>query len=461
MIRGQKVDILKNPVSFTDLKDRERFVPVQISTRNIRSTDAGNTIRRPGYEEKFDVNSTSPVLGLVPEKSGYAITTSGKVHHLTSPVVTLTGTITATTRPQWQKFADDLIIVSGGTPYVIGETAVSNLTGAPSGAYKFIGSISSYVLLCGHDDTEVKYSVPGNQNDWVSTGSGFFNTKNDGEKILFFTVLKENAIFFKETKIEVWGLSSLSTAAFSRRDGSWVDKGLGAKDSVVKANGTLYWFGDDGDFYVLSGNNAQVISKPIRRELNKLSQRDKIYGFDFRKENVIRWFAPHEGKCFTYDYYKNTWHEDARWQNGQWARLPINSYMELEKRAYIGDYEPTGKVYEWSEEFFDDDGDEIRAYRNFRVKGSARGNRARFNQLLFRVKKGHAASGNLSTRWNPDEKGWSNVIPNDIGALGNHDPYIHLSINDIAREMEFEVIETKAIDFLLTEGILTLRELNG
>jgi hypothetical protein len=459
-IRGRTVEILKNPILYDDLKGDERFAPVLIDTRNTRTTDAGNTIRRPGYEEAFDTGSDR-IVALIPESTGYAIGHGGTVYLLGASISTLSGIITGSNRPYWAKYADLLIVCAGGAPVKLSPGSVTVLSGSPPANSKWVGSIANRVLMCGYNNTEVSYSSPGNAENWdIAFGAGSFETKADGESIKFFTTLKERAIFFKDTKIEVWGLSQLAAAVFNRFDGSWVDKGLGATDSVVKARGTLYWYGNDGDFYVLDGNIARLISKPIRRELNKLSQPEKIYGYDFRKENVIRWFAPADGMCFTYDYIKNTWSKDNRWENGQWSRLPINSYMELGKRAYIGDYDPTGKVYEWSEEFYDDDGQPIRFFKDLRVLGSGVGIKNRYNRLRLRTRKGNNVTGDLTVRWQCDEESWSEETL-DIGDLGNHDPYSYIPNLGLGREIRIQFISTLPIDILLTEGYLTIEATNG
>jgi hypothetical protein len=168
---------------------------------------------------------------------------------------------------------------------------------------------------------------------------------------------------------------------------------------MVKANGTLYWFGEDGNFYVMEGGSPKVISDAYKKGidksvkipgvigLNRKGLLKDIYGFDFEKENVIRWIAPTLGRCFTYDYYKNIFSEDNSWDHGQFERLNVSSYMELDNEQYVGDYKPTGIVHRWSHDYQTDNGKHIRVFRKFALV-SPEGSTLKYNRVRFRIKRG-------------------------------------------------------------------------
>jgi hypothetical protein len=472
MISGiSTTNITTNPILYKDLAEEERFAPVQIELRNISISDAGNPSKRKGYLEKWDVGSEYPIIGLIPLRDRvYAVNTNGEIYILKkdNTVTDTQGVMTVHSRPRWSRHNERVILVAGAQPIFLSPQIIVDTAGSPteptpvSGApaARFVSMLSSYTIMSGHSDTEVRYSAPGNPLNWTGAGSGFFNTRKDGDRIRHMIDLRGSLLFFKDNWVEVWGLSS-NPGPFSTRQNLWIEKGCGADDSVVKANNTVYWYGNDGDFYTLSNNSAVIISKPIRKELDTLHKPDAIYGIEYRKDNIIRWFAPFDGKCFVYDYNKNLWWEDNGWQSGDWGRLPIYSYLELGGNQYVGDYNPTGKVYEWSSDHKDDDGQPIRKYQKFRFKPSATGNRARFNRMRLRVKRGHDVSGNLCVRWRPDQRDWSNERLIDLGALGDRNPYIDIYNMGVAREMEIEITETDAVDCLLTDLQLTTREYNA
>ncbi len=472
MIQGATKNIAITPIGYKNLDKEETFVPYHIDLRNGNLTDAGNWKKRNGFSEKWDVTTNYPINLLVEEKTGYATTTEGKIYKL--PSVTSTPRLldgermNGSYRPTYEVHNNLIILCDGGNPVKIDGDVTSFLGGSPPNA-KFIVRISSYTLMAGHHDTEVKYCTTGNPENWVSGinfgDAGFFNVQKTGEKIRNMKSFRNMILLFKDKSIETWIFIGGATP-FVRQDSGWINKGLGADDSVVNANDTFYWYGDDGDFYVLNGGQPMVISQSYRAELDKLVDPSSIYGFDFRKEGVIRWFAPTDGKCFVYDYIrKNVFSEDNTWNHGQWERLPINSYMELNGKQYFGDYEPTGKVFEWSEDYSDDNGTPIRVYRKFAIIPSDKGNNARFNRLRFRFKRGVATSNVTAPlffyRYRIDDGEWTDYEYHNMGSSGDRDPWIDVYNLGIGREIEFELVETDAVDFLLTHASLTARELGN
>jgi hypothetical protein len=455
LIRGQTTEISLNPLSAKDLKGEERFAPVQIDIRNVRKTKSGATVRRPGYLTKWTTTGNYPIIALIPEDCGYAVNTDGSVYSLTDTFGTLTNKIQVVTRPTWRRHNDLLMVAAGDVVKKLNGITVSNLTGAPRYA-KWLMRVSTYTIAVGHDGTRFDWCDAGNPESW---SGNFANVKKDSH-IKYATELKEHMFFFKDRQIEVWGLGGAAT--FVRRDGSWIDRGLGAPESVVKAPNiggagvTLYWLGDDSNFYVLNGNTP--ISLGMSRELKSLSKPELIYGLHFPTEDVIRWIAPNEGRCFTFNYVTNDWSEDNRWQNG-WERLPIYSAMEFKDRTYVGDYNPTGIVSEWSESYKTDNGDKIRLFRDWRVKVSPV--KARINRLRLRVKRGNDSSGQMEISTKPDMIDRWKTESLDIGDIGDHVPYIDVFNHGLGRELRIQVSEMDAIDFLLTGMEITARQTGG
>jgi hypothetical protein len=455
--RGTTKNIALVPKGYKDTKPIETFVPAHIDLRNGHLTDAGNWEKRPGYAQQWDVSTERSVDLLVPEGNGYAVTEDGKVFELTGTPTELTGQrLNGEYRPTWENHNDMTIICDGGSPVKIESADTALLGGSPPNA-RFIGRVGPYTLLCGHDDTEVKFSASGNPETWSGGDSGFFNVKKTGEKIRNFQAHKEKAYFFKDHNAEVWFNQGGSTP-FIRYSGAWINKGIGADYSLVQANNFLYWFGDDGDFYVLNGFQPQVISKSYRAEIDKIVSPSTIYGFDCRKEGLIRWFAPIDGKCFVYDYVHEVFSEDNTWAHGQFERLLWNSYMELNNEQYFGGYDPTGLIHLWSEDYKDDNGNPIRVFRQFAVPLSEI-RKAKVNRLLFRGQRGVATSSvtdpKLLVEWRLNKDDWQ-YEELDLGAIGSYDPW-EMEIRNLGKgnEIEFKIYETDAVSFLLTHMFLT------
>ena len=175
--------------------------------------------------------------------------------------------------------------------------------------------------------------------DWPETNGEFINVdrvqkKKGDEKIENMIVFRREIYFFKTHSIEIW-VNIGGDLVFARRN--FIEKGCGAPYSVVQANDTLYWFGDDGQFYRLEGLQPRGISTPYWRELDPLKSKSLIHGFDFHPEGCIRWISVENNRVFNYDYKHEVWSEDNLWQDGSWKCLPMNSHMVWQGEQYIGD----------------------------------------------------------------------------------------------------------------------------
>lgn len=458
MIRGVSKNVAINPVGYKDLKPEEAFLPTQIDLRNGRLSDAGNWVKRYGYTEEWDIGIDTPVSLLIPEGLGYAVTNTGRTFVLEPSISEYTGQqLTGGNRQTWCNHQGTIIICDGGPPVKIASANTSLLGGSPPSA-KYVDTLDSYVLMAGHADTTFRWSAAGNSASWPA--ANYNDVLSEGEIIKFMRVLRRDVFFFKSKSIEVWVNVGGSTV-WARK--LIISKGLGASYSAVKANDTFYWLGDDGDFYVLNGISPQVISKSYRAELDKLQNKSEIYGYDFREENLIRWFAPTDGKCFVFDYSKNVFSEDNTWAIGDWQRMPFYSHMILNGETYVGDYNNTGLVYHWDKDYATDNGSEIRVYRRFLVPLSPDGTTSRVNRIRFRVKRGIATATETNplaqVRWRFDQGDWGNWEDIDLGLAGDRNPYIDISGIGIGSEIELEIYESDAVDFLLTGVILTVESL--
>jgi hypothetical protein len=448
----------------------EVIFPAHIELRNGRMSTMKNWIKRPGYAQRWDTGASQNVMALIPEDSGYAITRNSTVYNLSAAIPSAMGSIftspTAPQRPTWSVHNETLVIANGGRPSKIEEGTLEVLGGSPPKA-RFVDTISNYTVMSGYKDaegeyTEFSWSASGNPEQWdrgALTDAGFSSVKKDGDIIRNMIVLREAIYLFKDRSIEPWSVVG-GSLVFARSDSRIIDTGLGADYSAIKANNTLYWLGDDYSIYQLQGGAPVKISHHIDAEIRKLTSPELVYALHFRADNTIRWFAPVEGKCFAWDYLHNVWSEDNEWKNGQFVRFPINSYMELDGSQYVGDYDPTGKVFEWSNEHKDDDGKPIRVQRKLAIKPSL-GQKVKFNRIDFRVKRGveppSTSNPQLIYRYNLDKGDFKNYEHLDLGEHGDRNPWIRRVGLGSGREMELEIIETDATKYVLTDINLTMR----
>ena len=416
---------------------------------------------------------------LVAEPWPISVDTGGRIFKITedddgilsaahvSPLVRLKGGF----RPTFTTFqatpfeAKYLILAAGHDLIKISSDVGGTLTAAELGGNpprgKFVQELDYHLLISGYNDLDFTWSELEDPEDWPETNGEFINVdrvqkKKGDEKIENMIVFRREIYFFKTHSIEIW-VNIGGDLVFARRN--FIEKGCGAPYSVVQANDTLYWFGDDGQFYRLEGLQPRVISTPYWRELDPLKSKSLIHGFDFHPEGCIRWISVENNRVFNYDYKHEVWSEDNLWQDGSWKCLPMNSHMVWQGEQYIGDYKKNGKIYHWDKDYLTDNGDEIRVYRQFQFPVSPNGMQTRVNRLRLKTErgKGRASLENplISLRWNMDQGDWQFYENLSLGARGDYDPYVDIYNLGIGSEMGLEIVQTDPVGYLVTDCFLT------
>jgi hypothetical protein len=482
---GETFNVAVNPVGAKQLLPAETFAPNHLEMRNGVRTDAGHFKGRPGYEQEWDTGVDEAIHLLMPFRRtatnglGFAVTSTGKIYELLSAQQSqLYGgeTVDGTFRPCWDVFDGIPIIVSGQTPVkirvdqTVGNNNVEVLGGSPPAA-RFISVIADRVILSGQNDTQFNWSDAGNSEIWPAIN--FSNVTGHGQRIRMQYTRGTDLYFFKDFDIEVWAHIG-GDEVFGRSviipvlDKHRAERGIAGFSVVLAGDPARFFFYADGDFWVLNGGNPQRISLTYKREVGNLPNVAGMYGYDFSLEHVIRWFEPISGRCFAFDYRNENFTEDNAWSNGDWQRLPIRSYMEMQNKAYIGDYNNTGKVYHWDDEIYTDDGAPIRVYRKLRVILDPKKNhRTRWNTLLCRMQRGEGAIGSdptLQIRWALDGAAFTANQSQSLGEAsvstgesGNYDPYFELKNLGVGREALIELVQYAGVPHLLTHLTVTAK----
>lgn len=375
------------------------------------------------------------------------------------------GMLRGRVRPTWANANGQIVIVNGNMPIAVQARRFRKLAGNPPKA-NFVAENQSYLILAAGDKDGVRFqwSSPADIDSWPA--ENFNEVLREGERIRMMLSLGHELWFFCDHHIEVW-INIGGEGVWARQ--RIIRKGTLAGHSVVAANDTAYFLGDDRDFYVLDGDSPRVISAEIRAELDKLTEVQNIYGFDFRAEHAVRWFAQTNEKCFRYDYLNQVFSEDNTAID---SRLPFASHMELDGKTYLGDYTPTGLIYEWSQGYRTDNGTAIRVPRTMRVPLSADGTMAKVHRLRCRVQRERGAGAKsgpntifgipaqILVRWRLDEKGWMPYRQLDLEKINMQRPFVDVHNLGVGREITLELVETFARKYLLTDVYLTVEGLS-
>jgi len=473
VIRGETKNVALTPIPYPGLDPLETFVPRVITIGNGRLTDAGNWTKRPGIGGYRATTQFQPIWLLVPYLGGLAVNPLGSVFRLNPlPVARATGALKGSNRPTWANYAGTIVFADGAAPQKLDYTKfeLTAVKGDPPPG-RFVEVLDTYLIIAGHFGQQFRWSDTNTFEVWPE--ENFNSCIDEGETLEMMRVFQRKLWFFKSGSIEVWA-SVGGEATFVRQ--AVIDRGTPSGNSVVIANDRVHFFGDDGAFYVVEGQQPRMLPQKapdqLRGILERVKNRTEIFGYDFPKEHVIRWCAPVEGITLTYDYKNDIFLEDYEWTEGGQQRMRINAAMLYsDGEQYIGENTPTGRVASWSDQQPTDFGQEIRMQRTFQVPLSSDGTTARVNRLRLRALRGQGVpspapfgvggpeKAKALIRWRFDQGEWSPFEEIDLGAVGEADPYIDLHRLGIGREITFDIVETDAVDWLLTHAHLTVENL--
>lgn len=247
---------------------------------------------------------------------------------------------------------------------------------------------------------------------------------------------------------EIWALSGSQGFPFARIPGAFIEHGCVAKWSVARYGLEIFWLSRDnnGQALVLKGANYQAVNITTPALSFEISQYETIsdaIGFVYQQGNHVFYVLvfPTQNKTWCYDLATTMWHERVYLdQNGRENRIRANCTAFAYGKNVVGDYQ-NGKLYEWNEEVYTDDGAPIIRRRGFpHLTGAGRTNY--FARFMANIETGTIVAGKgnptqiptsadpgapartplVSLRWS-DTRGasWGNPVMMPLGATGEYD----------------------------------------
>lgn len=120
-------------------------------------------------------------------------------------------------------------------------------------------------------------------------------------------------LLFGPKSVEPWTYSGTSeTSPFQRLSGAYIERGLGAVNTVVKFNNMWWWLDHEGKFVTSNGRSVQVVSSPFDKALRDLVRFDDAYAFVAHRRFIVICF-PSSDQTFVYDGYNQGWSKWSWW----------------------------------------------------------------------------------------------------------------------------------------------------
>jgi len=253
-----------------------------------------------------------------------------------------------------------------------------NTTGDQAGTHTAIRGDATYQLVivaegaayCVEDSNvyfvdlpETAISVTYLDGRWIyscASGRSYYSELNDArtvDALSYFTAERRpdgmmrgfadngELWLFGRVTTEIWTGSGDTDQPFVPLGGSFIDKGCGARDSVVSFDNAPHWVGHDNVVYRGSGYTAErVSSHSVERAIAAVADKTTIKGYTYTDRGHAFYVLTCDDWTWTFDAATREWHERKSYQRQDWQAWP---YALAWGRHLVGD-KSSGAINELS-----------------------------------------------------------------------------------------------------------------
>jgi hypothetical protein len=441
--------------------------------------ELGYNVRRPGLALALDLGygTNFPIEGLFwwPQKSLALALCNNIVFKLTYPGSTLTAANITTNGPGSQATptftvgvdsnvsapvlyglmaAGGAIIQSNGTGVVTSNFATLADADAPT-VVTHVDFIDGYVLATTGKGM-FQYADVNAPTTWSALSYATAMRNPDILKAL--KVFNRQIFLIGQVSTEIWENDGVSP--FAPTPGGFLEYGTLSPNSVVASSNGLYWLDHNRHFVVFRGGTIDKVPTPYHKEIDDFSDVTDCFGskIDIRGRTFIMWQFPTEARTLVFNVTDNNWSEWSYWDsaNNEYQHFLGKTYCYAsEWGVHLMGSRVDSKIYTFSSDHLDDDGDEIRLKKVTGHIDYGTSARKRSNELRIKAKRGDGLSGGSGTlmlRWNDDNKGWSNEHELSLGSVGENETVIRFYPKGVYRTRQYEVTVTDAVNVIFGDA---------
>jgi len=259
--------------------------------------------------------------------------------------------------------------------------------------------------------------------DDMSTWSGLDFSAADtfGDDLVGFISDHRELWLFGKESIEIW--QNVGSAAFPFARATIIETGCLSRDSIAKANNSVFWLGHDFVVYEASGYQPRAISNPwVNQLIREAAGADVAKSWVYSIEGHTCYVISFSDLSLVYDTSTGFWHERQTYDKVRWrAQESIYQFST----NLVGDSE-NGNVYELDVDTYTDSTDPlIRTMQLPPIHGA--GHRLSMSRLFTDFEGGVGltsgqGSDPLAMMVFSDDQGntWSNEVTASIGQIGEY-----------------------------------------
>lgn len=421
-------------------------------------------VRRPGLHVLFTLPN-SPVRGCYADSGiSYWVAGTGVYKRALGNIITLLGTITTVNgHVNFASSGTDLILVDGVNGYniVLATDVFSTISGGGFPANPTnINYLSSHFVVTSQssDKFYVKLKTAPTWN-----ALDFATTEGNPDNILSQKVLNDDLVLLGYKTIEIWNYTGNPDFPFQRNRGVVIDHGCIAENSPGKGGDSIYWVGGDnlgsGIVWRLNGYQAERISThEIEQKIKAMVFIEDAFSVVYQYNGHIFYILqfPSERKTLCYDIITGLWHtlgyKDQ--STGIEDIFKASCHCFSGSMNLVGDT-GSGKVYQLSADFFDDDGNDIVMERTSAVNKKSQ-SYLFFKEFIVDLQAGvgnNLAPGDdpkIGLSWSDDGgHTWSNWRFTTMGKIGQYSARAYWDMLGAARNRVWKIRVTDRVKCVL------------
>lgn len=439
----------------------------------VLSNDSAVLVRRPGQKLAFTLPN-SPVRGCYSDSgTSYWVAGTGVYKRDAANIITLLGSVvTANGHVNFASSGIDLILVDGVNGYniVLATNVFTTISGGGFPANPTnINYLSSHFVVTSQssDKFYVKLKTAPTWN-----ALDFATAEGNPDNILSQKVLNDELILLGYKTLEVWSYTGNSDFPFQRNRGVVIDHGCIAENSPGKGGDSIYWLGGDnlgsGIVWRLNGYQAERVStheieQKIKAMANIIDAFSVVYQYNGHIFYVLQF--PSERKTLCYDITSGLWHtlgfKDAI--TGIEDIWKASCHCFSGSMNYVGDT-GSGKVYQLSSDYYDDDGNNIVMERTSTVTKKNQ-SYLFFKEVIIDLESGvgnNLPPGNdpkIGLCWSDDGGStWSNWRFTTMGKIGQYSARAYWDMLGAGRNRVWKIRVTDPVKCVLIGAVVNAEE---
>jgi hypothetical protein len=251
----------------TPLREERPFVPF-VGLREVHYS-------RPALVTGSNLG-TGPIRGVFrapPAYGGGLFVVSGQTAYNAASGASC-GAIAGTDRVRWAASETQMVLVAGGVAYLFDG---ANFNPIANGA---LPPVSDVAWLSGR----FIYMAEGADQFWYSeiddaaneTGLDFATAESAPDPNVGVAILNDEAVIFGTQSVEFWSVSQDPNAPFQPNVGRGFQRGCVSRDSIVFADNSLFWVGDNLVVYRVGSAPSRVSSSSIEDKLRQCATPGQI-----------------------------------------------------------------------------------------------------------------------------------------------------------------------------------------